>query len=132
MIKLYSAKMLLGHGIYLTGDSHKQRRHSWFSKSRVAPTAPEIRLGLGMGSWFCRGYSGITFNIGSDSACLNVRKHISLLSPKTPSIYLTSEVLYCFIARNQLDALIMRIIGPPTAGRKEYILSHKPLTTKKS
>ena len=70
--KLYSAKMLTGHGFYPIGDSHEQRRHSWFSKSRVAPTAPEIRLGLGLGSTFCRGYSGITFNIGSDSACLIV------------------------------------------------------------
>ena len=64
--------MLKGHGIYPTGDSHEQRRHSWFSKSRAAPTAPEIRLGLGMGSTFRRGYSGTTFNIGSDSACLIV------------------------------------------------------------
>ena len=72
--KLYSAKMLTGHGIYPTGDSHEQRRHSWFSKSRVAPAAPEIRLGLGTGSTFCRGYSGITFNIGPDSARLIVSK----------------------------------------------------------
>ena len=71
-LKLYSAKMLTGHGFYPIGDSHEQRRHSWFSKSRVAPTAPEIRLGLGLGSTCCRGYSGTTFNIGPDSACLIV------------------------------------------------------------
>ena len=68
--KLYSAIMLIGHGIYPIEDSHESRRHSWFSKSRAAPTAPEIRLGLGTGSTFCRGYSGTTFNIGSNSANL--------------------------------------------------------------
>ena len=70
--KLYSGKMLTGHGIYPTGDSHEQRRQSWFSKSWAAPTAPEIRLGLGLGSTSCRGYSGITFNIRMDSARLFV------------------------------------------------------------
>ena len=70
--KLYSGKMLLGHGIYPTGDSHEQRRHAWFSKSRSALTAPEIRLGLGLGSTSCRGYSGTTFNIEPDSAGLIV------------------------------------------------------------
>ena len=77
--KLYSAKMLIGHGIYPIGNSHEQRRHSWFSKSRVAPTAPEIRLGLGMGSTICRGYSGITFSIATDSVRLIVRLRIKRL-----------------------------------------------------
>ena len=68
MHKLYSDTMMKGHGIYPTGDSHEQSRHSWFSKSRAAPTAPKNRLGLGMGSTFGRGYSGTTFTIKSDSA----------------------------------------------------------------
>ena len=97
--KLYSAKMLKGHGIYLIGDSHEQRRHSWFSKSRVAPTVPEIRLGLGTGSTCCRGYSCITFNIGSDSACLIV-------------LYLIYRAIFGIILAGNIKLHLVQTVGP--------------------
>ena len=40
-----------------------------------------------MGSTFCRGYSGITFNIGSDSACLIVLAAAYISNPKEVDFY---------------------------------------------
>ena len=141
MRKLYSAKMLKGHGIYPTGDSHEQRRHSRFSKSRAAPTALEIRLGLGMGSANCRGYSGTTFNIGSDSACL-----IALHRINPPIISLAANNMVwtennCFLESsvyeptpNTYKIIVARQAAPSATGNSSVaiilnLISFKTLTS---